>query len=763
MNVEDLPTNTKRRRRERWIVLAVFVLVLMFGFLEGWFFTMQSELPMAGNLLLFALINVNVLLLLLLVYLVLRNIVKLIFERKRNILGHRLRTRLILAFVGLTLIPTIPLFWLATQFIFSSLDHWFSHQVEHSLEQSVALSRDYLEQVGEDLTLDARVLHQELLQAENPEEFFPARGTPADPQVLQRHHVDAILLIDRERNLLSRAITPRITEDDIEEILQLNGNPTPQDGTVRALTLKNNRESLIVSMQYVPSPGQNPQLSGTLYVVRLLPAAISERLSTISSGYEDYLQLKLLHNPLKRSNFIAFCIITLLVIFAAVWFGFFLAKGITHPIQSLVWATRSIAEGNLDVELKSDRRDEIGMLLHSFNKMVRDLRESRSQLDQAYLQLQTNHTELEERRRHMEIILKNVAAGVVSVDARGLIVTMNKSAEALFGLTADQTRDQPYEVFLEPQHLEIVQSFIRSHKSHRHPYLEQQVHTVVGNRPAVLQIKASLLYDDKNRYIGTVVVLDDLTDLERAQRMAAWREVARRIAHEIKNPLTPIRLCAQRLSRRYQEEIGAEDPVFGECTGTIIEQVDRMKYLVDEFSKFARMPRMQLTSCDLGTLVNESLTLYRHSHPHIQFSVTSQGELPLLRLDRDQIMQAIINLLENAIHAIGTENGTVKFLIGYDARRKTVILECADSGSGLSHQDKLRMFEPYYSGKERGTGLGLAIVATIVEDHQGFVRVRDNEPRGTVIVIELPEQSETSSLAGVGFPLPSRDSGGNAS
>ncbi len=744
MKTDSPSPDQKKRARERWIVLGIFFLVLLFGFLEGWFFTMQPSLPMAGNILLFALINMNVILLLLLVYLVLRNIVKLVFERKRNMLGHRLRTRLVLAFVGLTLIPTIPLFWIATQFIFSSLDHWFSHQVENSLEQSVALSRNYLEQAGEDLLLDASALREEMLDAHHRGTLTPGQPASWNPRALQRRHVDAVILVDPSRSIVSKAHTSRFTESDALAILQLNWESMLKSERVRSLTLDRGRESLVVRMPFPTLHDDDATLQDSLVLVRVLPTAISQRLEAISSGYEDYLQLKLLHTPLKRSNFIAFCIITLLVIFAAVWFAFFLARGITHPIQSLVWATRRVADGNMNVELKSDRQDEIGMLMNSFNEMVRDLKESRARLDQAYSQLQFQHGELEERRRYMEIILKNVAAGVVSVDAQGRIVTMNKSAEALFGLTAEETRDQPYEKFLEPHHLEIVQSFKKSHKSHRHNYLEQQVNTSLGRGPVVLQIKASLLHDEKGRYIGTVVVLDDLTDLEKAQRMAAWREVARRIAHEVKNPLTPIRLCAQRLSRRYQEKIGADDPVFGECTGTIIEQVDRMKYLVDEFSKFARMPRIQLTPCDLGSLVAESLTLYRHSHPHIVFSVEIEGQPPPLQLDRDQIMQALINLVENAIHAIDRQEGTIQFRIAHDPLRKVVLLECADSGTGLSHQDKLRMFEPYYSSKEKGTGLGLAIVASIIEDHHGLVRVRDNEPRGTVIVVELPEQTPSS-------------------
>jgi two-component system nitrogen regulation sensor histidine kinase NtrY len=254
----------------------------------------------------------------------------------------------------------------------------------------------------------------------------------------------------------------------------------------------------------------------------------------------------------------------------------------------------------------------------------------------------------------------------------------------------------------------------------------------------VLLIKASVLRDEKDQYMGVVVVVDDLTDLEKAQRMAAWREVARRIAHEIKNPLTPIQLSAQRLRRKYSSMLEENDSVLDECTSTIVHQVDHMKHLVNEFSRFARLPRAQPSACNLVAIVEEGMALYKHTCSHISFTLENHDELPTLQLDRDQFKQVMNNLLDNAVHAVGNETGGVAVRLYYEPVLKIVRLECADTGHGLSPEDKLRMFEPYYSKKEKGTGLGLAIVASIIADHNGFVRVRDNSPRGTVIVIELP-------------------------
>ena len=350
-----------------------------------------------------------------------------------------------------------------------------------------------------------------------------------------------------------------------------------------------------------------------LIALRFLPAQLAQKLESITAGYENYLQLKMLHQPLKKSHFITFSIVTMLAIFAAVWFGFYLAKNLTGPIQKLLTATQRIADGDLDVRLDPDRQDEIGMLMASFNTMIEDLSEGRKKLDRAYNALQSTNVELEDRRRYMEIVLKNIAAGVVSADSDGKITTMNNSAEVIFGVRAEEAKGRHYTAFLDQSHLEIVESFITSYRDGRHAYLEQPAQIKVAGSPMSLFIKVSVLRDDQDQFMGIVVVLDDFTELEKAQRMAAWREVARRIAHEIKNPLTPIQLSAQRLRRKYPELVEGDGSVFDECTRTIIQQVDHMKSLVNEFSRFARLPRARLEPCSLSEIVEEGLGLYRHN------------------------------------------------------------------------------------------------------------------------------------------------------
>ena len=727
--------NQKRRQRVTWTLLAIAA-VIYFGVMEGWFFSLESDVPLTGNIL-FALVNVNVILLLLLTYLVLRNIVKLIFERKRNILGHKLRTRLVIAFVGLTLIPTLPLFWMTTQLIFSSMDHWFTQKVEHSLDQSISLMKDYVDYEGEELLRSSRMVALELLGSPVLEPGASELPAAVPGYLLGQYQLDGIFVFGTNGKLLMQGEGPNMPQIQTRRIRRiLNSEPW---SPVIPFTFANKREGLMARTPIRPVVEYRQDAIGEVVVVRALPSSITSKFTGITAGYEDYLQMKLLHKPLKISHFITYSIVTLLVIFAAIWFGFFLAKTLTGPIQALASATRSVAEGDLNVELDSDRDDELGMLIGSFNTMVRDLREGREKLARAYGALQQSHVELEERRRYMEIVLANIAAGVVSADPQGHIITMNKSAEAIFGVNAGEARGRHYSEYLQDPQLDIVRSFMSTHRATGQSYLEQQLHVIVGSRPMVLLIKVSVLQDEAGDSLGVVVVFDDLTDLEKAQRMAAWREVARRIAHEIKNPLTPIQLCAQRLRRKYANLLEEEDSVLGECTDTIIQQVGHMKHLVNEFSRFARLPRANPAPCDLTHIVRDSIALYRHNYAHITFEVDHSGDMPLLNLDSDQFKQVMINLLDNAIHALdGTGGGIISVKLFYDPILKIARLECADTGHGLSSEDKLRVFEPYYSRKEKGTGLGLAIVASIVADHQGFIRVRDNVPRGTVFIIELP-------------------------
>jgi two-component system nitrogen regulation sensor histidine kinase NtrY len=409
----------------------------------------------------------------------------------------------------------------------------------------------------------------------------------------------------------------------------------------------------------------------------------------------------------------------------------------TKPVQELVDATRAVADGNLDVQIEVYSTDEIGMLVQSFNRMTDDLRTKQEAINTSNAELYRINQEIEQRRRYMEIVLRNVAAGVISVDRDGVITTINRSAEKLLNINTGSVMGKNFRNVLRESHLDIVKESLKDLVIAKQDTINRQITLEINGARLSLHLHLTMLRDEVGDFMGTVLVLDDLTQVMKAQRMAAWREVARRIAHEIKNPLTPIQLSAQRLRKRYLSRFGDDEKVFDECTDMIIKSVDELKNLVNEFSNFARMPAIQPESNDLNGIIRETLTLYQEAHRGVCFQFTPDERLPHIKIDRDQIKRVVINLLENAVAAM-EEKGTVTITSHYDSDLKMANFRVSDDGPGIPAEDRPRLFEPYFSTKKSGTGLGLAIVNSVISDHDGFVRVKDNQPRGACFVVELP-------------------------
>jgi two-component system nitrogen regulation sensor histidine kinase NtrY len=394
-----------------------------------------------------------------------------------------------------------------------------------------------------------------------------------------------------------------------------------------------------------------------------------------------------------------------------------------------------VADGELSYSINPLGDDEFGSLVKSFNQMTKDLRTSRGQLELSARMLRNQNIEIEEIRRFMEIVLKSVSAGVVTLDAKGIISTMNKSAEKMLNLKSEQILNKSFKHLLTGQFLELANDIMDSLPVSRGDTIELPLKLTIEGRPRSFLISVNALKDDAGQHMGTLMVFDDLTELEKGQRMAAWREVARRIAHEVKNPLTPIALSAQRLKRKYAQFV--DDTIFEECTETIISQVELIRNLVNEFSSFARFPSANPAPCHLMPVVEETLALYREGHSAINFKINNTSDIPILNIDRQQMKQALLNLIDNAIGALkGTGNITIS--VAHDPILKRVRMEIADDGPGISNEDKTRLFQPNFSTKKTGMGLGLTIVNTIIADHNGMINVQDNTPRGAKFVIELP-------------------------
>ncbi|HEX9022519.1 MAG TPA: ATP-binding protein, partial [Geobacteraceae bacterium] len=538
------------------------------------------------------------------------------------------------------------------------------------------------------------------------------------------------------REELVRAANPKVPLGDFT-------NPSSEDIDNclrgRELTQVNpiGKADLIRGIVPIHSNWNPKDVVGVMVVNYYVPYSLVSKMKEISASYQEYRQFKILKNPIKTWYILTLFLITVVIVFLAIWFGIYLAKSLTIPIQELAGATRQVADGNLDIHLGEQGTDEIGILVASFNKMTEDLKRHQLDLKKTHEEVMKTNQELEQRRRYMEAVLRNVTAGVISIDKDGALTTVNTSAERLLHIQADDVLGRNFRDVLRTEHLDIVKGMLRDMVMAKQDTASKQVTIPITGAQLTLFLSLAMLRDDNGDFMGTVVVFDDLTQLMKAQRMAAWREVARRIAHEIKNPLTPIKLSAQRLRKRFLDRFGEDEKVFDECTDTIIKSVDELKTLVNEFSNFARMPTAQLTANNLNEIIREAQTLYQEAHRAISFSFRADESLPPLQLDRDQIKRVFINLLDNAVAAIDGE-GRIDLESRYDKELQMATCIIADSGHGIAPEDHARLFEPYFSTKKTGTGLGLAIVNSIISDHHGFIRVKDNSPRGTKFIIELP-------------------------
>ncbi len=725
----------RRRKRELVLIFTIIPIVGVLAFILNRNIYFSVDFPVSNQILMFILININLLLLLLLIFLVFRNLVKLLYDRKRKVMGAKLRTRLVIAFVTLTLLPSTVLFLFSISFITSSIEFWFNVPVEQALENSLRVGHTmYQRAETESRFLLERIAYQ--IEKKNMLEPGKDQALYHYIQVVQREfNVDAIEIYRANAERIAYAVS-EVLED--KPFAQINASDllkqASAEGVHTVSTVVSSGE-LLRTISSVPFNVQTGETQGYVSISTYMPSELSESMASITKGFEEYQQVILLKRPIQTFYYITLSVVALLVAFCAVWLGFYLAKTITTPIMHLADGTRRVAEGDLSFALDIQADDEIGSLITAFNKMTCDLRIGREQLELSAQMLRQQNIEIEARRRYMEIVLKNVSAGVITLDANGLITTFNTSAEKMLNLRARDILSQSFRTLLTGPRLKLADEIMENLAQSQRESMEIPLRLTIDGRPRSFLAYINALKDEAGQHVGLVMVIDDLTELERAQRMAAWREVARRIAHEVKNPLTPISLSAQRLKRRYSQKVN--EPVFDECTEMIINHVELIRNLVNEFSAFARFPTADPQPCALQPIIEETVALYKEGHPRIHFKVQIEEGMPMMSLDRQQIKQAMINLVDNAVSAIRV-HGEVVIAISRDPILKLVRIEVADDGTGIPDDDKSRLFEPNFSKKKAGMGLGLTIVHSIITDHGGMISVQDNYPRGAKFVIELP-------------------------
>lgn len=719
----------RKRRRERIIMVVVGFLAITFTVIASHVFNKEG-LPISANIFVYGLSSINVILILLLLFLIVRNIVKLFYEHRRGIIGSRLRTKLVAAFVGLSLVPTILLFLFAINFLSYNLEFWFNVKTGEALNKSLEVAQIYYQQAAEQAKFNARQISADITRnrlyqhdrLEYLKSFILQRQKNYNLGVVEAHfdfQPNNMMFPDAEHPELNfPLLTPKMLEDlySGKEIFTVEST---------------NVGEIVVGVAPVFSYAVPSEVIGRVSVGYNIPQGLVEKLRNIADASQQYGQINILKNPIKFNYLVTMSIVTLVIIFLATWFGLTLAGNITGPIQNLAEATNKITRGDLDIQIDVEADDEIGLLVKSFNKMTKDLKKSSGGLVQANISL-------EERRKYIETILRNVSAGIISLDKNGVITTINNAAEKMFDLNPEDVLNKNFRDLMIPEHLTLVDEFMKEIEESNEGALQKQLELMLKDRALTVLLTVTTIKDESGNDTGMVVMFEDMTQLQRAERAAAWREVARRMAHEIKNPLTPIQLSAQRLQKKYSEKL-EDGSVFKECTQIIIDQVEVLKNLVNEFSRYARMPVTTPAPNDLNEVIADSVSLFQDAHKDITFEFKKAENMPKFEFDAEQMNRVLINLLDNAVAAINdNKGGKIEITAGYDEQSRRATVAVADDGSGVPANYKGKVFDPYFSTKKSGTGLGLAIVNSIISDHHGQVSVSDNFPTGTVVSFQLP-------------------------
>ncbi|MFO8033408.1 MAG: ATP-binding protein [Desulfohalobiaceae bacterium] len=715
--------SSKKRKAEFLLALGAFLLIIVFSWIELKFFGVNSYLFLA-------VFNLNLILLLLILFLVLRNSVKLFLERRRNVRGSKLRTRLVLAFISLSLIPTILMFLVAVRFVQTSVDYWFQTKLDSSMEQSLQVGRTFYSRSQDRLQRQGEYMVQEI------RDMGLLWGASAmDNFLRQKQKEYGLGLI----GVLSPGLQEQnwhagqAWEDRWEEIKsEVSWQGIKEDPEFWSELFSAEDKDLVLGVFPV-----DQTRSGYLILGATVEQGLLAKLEQIVQGVEEYKQLKTLKNPLKSAFYLLLAVMTMLIIFGSMWFGFRLAKEISAPIQALSLGTRRIADGDLGVRLEDQSGDELGLLVQSFNEMAADLEKSQERLSQANQDLARQNLELEQRRKYMEAVLNNITSGVISLDQEDRISTVNRAALEILSSNSDRLLGRKVTELLPQEYMPLFSEALERLRHSPQTHWQRQLDIQLGDSQRKLLINALSLRSDQGENMGMVMVFEDITELDRMQRMAAWREVARRIAHEIKNPLTPIKLSAQRLERRYSSWV--QEEAFSQCTGLIVRQVEHLQQMVQEFSSFAKLPEVSPEQGSLQPLLQEVVGLFQNSHAEIQWNLAMDRDLPEFRFDRLALRRVLINLLTNASEVLkGQPEPWIEVRAELDRESGLVSIQVKDNGPGFSPEEQGRMFEPYFSRKKGNTGLGLTIVKSIVTDHQGYVRVQPNRPRGSIFIVELP-------------------------
>jgi two-component system nitrogen regulation sensor histidine kinase NtrY len=711
----------RKRKRETFIIFAISILLAFLISVEVYVFRAGQNLPAPYIIYFIGLVNFNLVLVLLLLFLIFRNVVKIFLERRSKLYGSSLKSKLTVAFAVFSIVPTTLVLVLSVFYLNSSFEKWFSGRIVGILKNASEVIDSFVVQEKRrgyeyaDLVADAIA-------------NTPTNKIQSKLKLLRDNYkLDAVEYysdILANRNLAQDYASVPVTIPKPQvEFLQKGILYRSKSSSIHVFS-ESHLLRLIVPM------GEFSKNKGAIIVTKALSLSPGARLDDIIGSYQEMKNNLLIEYPLKSMYFIMQIVMSLVTLFAAVWFGFHMAKQLSVPLVQLGRATKKVAGGDYSqLEIRSGS-EEINNLIVNFNQMI-------SNLSSSELELQQTLKNLNQYTKYVEIVLSNVSAGVLSVDMNGHVTTMNRRAGELLSADPVQSVHRHFRESLTPENYQIFSNFVKSMQENKLTHLQKEIRVEIQGESIPLSVHISILKNELQEEIGRIMVFDDMTVIINAQRAAAWSEVARRIAHEIKNPLTPIRLAAERISRKYGEQIS--DQAFTDSIHMIISQVDDMRDLVNEFSQFARMPQLKPIETSLNQILSDSAQIYKENHSDVAFIFKLDSELPNFKFDPAQMKRVFANLIDNAV--VATEKKAqpkVWIQTEYKPEFQIVQISISDNGSGIPQRDRSRVFEPYFSTKEKGTGLGLPIVKSIIEDHKGAIRALQNVPEGTKMYIELP-------------------------
>jgi PAS domain S-box-containing protein len=728
-----------KKKQQFWLILGGVVLALLLAAV----FTLGSlnlpVRPQEGNALVifFALSTICAAALLVFGLILTRSLLRIWEERRSGQMGSRFKVKMVAGAMGVTLLPLVFLFVVSYSLVNRTLNAWFPKPLEIANQKS----QDLFSDMRDDIVTRLNGIAANAVQS----------GAPDDSASELMWSADACWTVSKSGAVAGVAyFKPAGNAGASATVVRQNIAPVRVQQVSSDLDIWKTDHQLFIA-------GSAPWNGGKFYVARELPGDFLDRYSDVEAQTAAYLQQKQNLRAYKRQILLQLSLMTVILISTTTWVALRLSKQVTVPIQGLAEATREISRGNFDHRITVQAQDELGTLVRSFNRMTEQLGEGRRQINEFTQSLEQAIEERERRRKLMEAILENIPTGVISLNSTGDVSRVNSAVPAILGDYAREARTLT-ELLGEDGARSVLHLMRRSL---RMGGASREIEIATSGRLVRAAVTVSSLGPRKSNP-GFVIVIDDLTDLLRAQKAAAWQEVAQRIAHEIKNPLTPIQLSAQRLLRYLErtkshrpEHISSDlEKLVAECAGLIEREVQTLESLVDAFSQFARFPTARLAREDVNSIVTSALNLFQGRLETITVRTELAESLPAVKADRELLRRVVANLIDNAAEAMeGSSIRRLRVATRAEAEGDAVEIIIADSGHGISPEDKERLFLPHFSTKERGTGLGLAIASRIIAEHNGTIRVEDNLPTGTVFVIRFPAAEVAVSPAPAGTPL----------